>query len=63
MLAAIVKEWDPASQRASQWQIACSVMPDDNTLAVCLQNDGIDHFNYVIVQAEPLIRLIAGLNS
>jgi hypothetical protein len=62
-LAAIVKEWDPAIQRASQWQIACSVMPDDNTLAICLQNDRIDHFNYAIVQAEPLMRLIAALNS
>jgi hypothetical protein len=63
VLAAIFKEWDTVNQRASQWQLACSVMPDDETLAVCLQEDRLDHFNYLIVQAEPLMRLIASLNS
>jgi hypothetical protein len=63
VLAAIFKEWDAADQHASQWQLACSVMPDDETLAVCLQVDRIDHFNYVIVQAEPLMCLIARLTS
>jgi hypothetical protein len=63
VLAAIFKEWDAVNQRASQWQLACSVMPDDETLAVCFQADRLDHFNYMIVQAEPLMRLIAGLNS
>jgi hypothetical protein len=63
VLAATFKEWDTANQHASQWQLACSVMPDDETLAVCLQVDRIDHFNYMIIQAEPLMALIAGLNS
>jgi hypothetical protein len=63
VLAAIFKEWDAAHQHASQWQLACSVMPDTETLAVCLQVDRVDHFNYVIVQAKPLMRLIAGLTS
>ncbi len=63
VVAAIFKEWDSTSQRASQWQIACSVMPDNETQAVCLQEDRMDHFNYVIVQREPLMRLIAGLTS
>jgi hypothetical protein len=62
VLAAIFKEWDAAKQRASQWQLACSLLPSDDTLAVCLQVDRIDHFNYVIVQAEPLMRVIAALN-
>jgi hypothetical protein len=63
VLAATFKEWDAVNQRASQWQLACSMMPDDETLAVCLQVDRIDHFNYMIIQADPLMRLIAGLNS
>ena len=63
VLAATFKEWDAVNQHASQWQLACSVMPDNETLAVCVQVDRIDHFNYMIIQAEPLMRLIAGLNS
>jgi hypothetical protein len=43
VVAAIFKEWGSTSQRASQWQIACSVMPDNETQAVCLQEDRMDH--------------------
>jgi hypothetical protein len=28
--------WDAANQHASQWKLACSIMPDNEALAVCL---------------------------
>jgi hypothetical protein len=63
LLAAVFKEWDSVNQRASQWRVVCSVMPGHEDQTVCLQEDRIDHFNYVLIQTEPLMRLIAGLDS
>jgi hypothetical protein len=60
-LVATFKLWNAESQRASQWKLACSVIPDHTALAVCVQVDRLDHFNYLTIQAEALDALITTL--
>lgn len=72
ILAAEIKEWEPESNRVRHWWLACSVIPDTPTLAVCREVDIVDPtddalvretvtigsiMDYVIVRADELLAL------
>jgi hypothetical protein len=57
LVVAFVRAWDPATDNARQWRIACSVRPTAPEQAACYRSGRLDHYNYAIVPAAPLVAL------
>lgn len=57
MLAVEIKAWNAERDRAYRFKAACSQLPDQPDLAVCVRLDRLDHFNYVLVAANQIASL------
>jgi len=63
LLNAVIKQWNTETDQAQRWTLTCAIVPDSPAQSACFLVDRVDHFNYVMVGTEQLLRVIDSLQS
>jgi len=58
-----VRQYNPATDEAKQWRMACSIVPDDPELAACAVFNRYDHFNYITTEASQVVSFVEMVNT